>query len=111
MQQVALRALQAGKHVLQEKPMANSIIAANDALEKYGSSIRQLNATFQSPVWALAENYRSAISLQLCKSAEPAVSCLTANHVFAIQVRTSISQGMSSGDPTGYNHQGSPLYS
>eukprot|EP00884_Botryococcus_braunii_P009346 jgi/Botrbrau1/18412/Bobra.0072s0005.1 len=50
--QVTLRALHAGKHVLQEKPFAATVKEAQEALRKYNQLACQ-------PVWGLAENYRS----------------------------------------------------
>lgn len=55
---MAVRALHAGKHVLQEKPIASSVAAASPALVDYHRSLKQLPAKNQSLVWALAENYR-----------------------------------------------------
>jgi predicted dehydrogenase len=49
--QIAERALKAGKHVLQEKPIAPHVAAARAALSSY-------RANPGLPVWALAENYR-----------------------------------------------------
>lgn len=57
--QVALQALRAGKHVLQEKPAANSIDAVNLAIKDYCTNLKPAR-DIQLPVWALAENYRSA---------------------------------------------------
>lgn len=65
--QVALQALRAGKHVLQEKPAANSVDAVNLAIKEYHTLDKQFD-NGQRPVWALAENYRLASS----KSANPA---------------------------------------
>jgi len=50
---VAQKCLKAGKHVLQEKPVAQSVEVVNRALKEF----HQLS---QQPVWALAENYRYA---------------------------------------------------
>ncbi|DBA99412.1 TPA: hypothetical protein ACH3X3_012009 [Trebouxia sp. C0006] len=52
MLQVAQKCLKAGKHVLQEKPVAQSVEVVNRAIKDF----HQLS---QQPVWALAENYRS----------------------------------------------------
>ncbi len=49
--QIAERALQAGKHVLQEKPFAPTVAEAKAALVRYSSMVKP-------PLWALAENYR-----------------------------------------------------
>ncbi len=50
---MAQKCLKAGKHVLQEKPVAQSVEVVNRALKEF----HQLS---QQPVWALAENYRYA---------------------------------------------------
>jgi predicted dehydrogenase len=50
--QVVRRALAAGKHVMQEKPVADSLENALHALQHY----RQLRSV--KPVWMIAENYR-----------------------------------------------------
>lgn len=55
MLQVAVKALKAGKHVLQEKPVAQSVEAVKSALRDHH---HQQNKTPQ-PTWAVAENYRS----------------------------------------------------
>lgn len=52
MLQVAIRCLKAGKHVLQEKPVAQSVEAVKAAIIEHQQHHDQ-------PVWALAENYRS----------------------------------------------------
>lgn len=51
LQQVAIRCLKAGKHVLQEKPVAQSVEAVKAAITEHQQHHDQ-------PVWALAENYR-----------------------------------------------------
>lgn len=48
---MAQKCLKAGKHVLQEKPVAQSVEVVNRAIKDF----HQLS---QQPVWALAENYR-----------------------------------------------------
>jgi len=50
---VAQKCLKSGKHVLQEKPVAQSVEVVNLAIKEF----HQLS---QQPVWALAENYRYA---------------------------------------------------
>ena len=72
--QVALQALRAGKHVLQEKPAANSVDAVNVAIKEYGTNLKPALDN-QLPVWALAENYRLAsknakpvLNIQMLKS-------------------------------------------
>lgn len=57
MLQVAQKCLKAGKHVLQEKPVAQSVEVVNLAIKEF----HQLS---QQPVWALAENYRSEQGFQ-----------------------------------------------
>ncbi|CAA7407984.1 unnamed protein product [Spirodela intermedia] len=52
---VSLRMLRAGKHVIQEKPAAESTSEAEAALSNYGSF---LNSRPYQPIWAVAENYR-----------------------------------------------------
>jgi hypothetical protein len=52
--QVVKRALAAGKHVMQEKPVADNLENALQALQHY----RQLGSV--RPVWMIAENYRWA---------------------------------------------------
>ncbi|KAM3264530.1 dTDP-3,4-didehydro-2,6-dideoxy-alpha-D-glucose 3-reductase [Capsicum annuum] len=52
---MSLRLLKAGKHVLQEKPAAETVEEAEKALAHYSS----LSATLtHQPIWAVAENYR-----------------------------------------------------
>lgn len=51
--------MRAGKHVLQEKPAANSVDAVNLAIKEYCTNLKPMHND-QLPVWALAENYRSA---------------------------------------------------
>lgn len=51
--------MRAGKHVLQEKPAANSVDAVNLAIKEYCTNLKPAQND-QLPVWALAENYRSA---------------------------------------------------
>ncbi|XP_048325177.2 dehydrogenase FPY6 isoform X1 [Ziziphus jujuba] len=52
---VSLRVLRAGKHVLQEKPAAASIIELENALAHYNSILTHAPS---KPIWAVAENYR-----------------------------------------------------
>lgn len=60
-QQVAIQALRAGKHVLQEKPAANSVDAVNLAIKEYCTNFGRRVDNSELPVWALAENYRSPV--------------------------------------------------
>ncbi|KAL3140220.1 hypothetical protein ABBQ38_004496 [Trebouxia sp. C0009 RCD-2024] len=59
MLKVAIQALRAGKHVLQEKPAANSVDAVNLAIKEYCTNFGRRVDNSELPVWALAENYRS----------------------------------------------------
>ncbi|XP_047317261.1 uncharacterized protein YMR315W [Impatiens glandulifera] len=52
---ISLKMLKAGKHVLQEKPAASSIIEAVSALSSYNSICGSCPG---KPIWAVAENYR-----------------------------------------------------
>ncbi|XP_078443336.1 NAD(P)-binding Rossmann-fold superfamily protein isoform X2 [Wolffia australiana] len=52
---VSLRMIKAGKHVIQEKPAAESTREAESALLDYRAS---LNSLPHLPIWAVAENYR-----------------------------------------------------
>ncbi|XP_073004698.1 dehydrogenase FPY6 isoform X1 [Typha latifolia] len=52
---MSLRMLQAGKHVIQEKPAAGSTTEAETALSCYSSLP---NLFTYKPIWAVAENYR-----------------------------------------------------
>ncbi|XP_057483001.1 uncharacterized protein YMR315W isoform X2 [Actinidia eriantha] len=53
--EMSLKLLEAGKHVLQEKPAAASITEAKAALSSYNSTFGTLSG---KPIWAVAENYR-----------------------------------------------------
>ncbi|GAB4856079.1 hypothetical protein Ancab_024719 [Ancistrocladus abbreviatus] len=53
--EISLRILKAGKHVLQEKPAAASIVEIETALSSYKSMI---SLTPNPLIWAVAENYR-----------------------------------------------------
>jgi predicted dehydrogenase len=56
---VAQRALQAGKHVMLEKPVGPSVADALQALAAH-------RALPRPPVWLLAENYRWAEVVRAC---------------------------------------------
>ena len=100
---MAQKCLKAGKHVLQEKPVAQSVEVVNLAIKEF----HQLS---QQPVWALAENYRYAqcreiVSMllfvpitysSLCTSLVDPCDGVT-------QVRTGFSEGMPN-DACAWNH-------
>ena len=58
---VAAKALKAGKHVLQEKPVGPTISEVSTALKTYRNA-------GDMPLWAVAENYRCC-SLAACSAA------------------------------------------
>lgn len=64
LQPVAIRAaLKAGKHVISEKPVADTVANARSLIEEYNSLPEG-----SRPIWGVAENYRYMQSLQLAES-------------------------------------------
>ncbi|XP_059429167.1 dehydrogenase FPY6 [Corylus avellana] len=61
---ISLRLLEAGKHVLQEKPAAASTNELETALSSYKSICANLPS---QPIWAVAENYRFEPAFLECK--------------------------------------------
>lgn len=57
------RALNAGKHVLSEKPIAQDLSTAQDLLTWYRTSIASDSSTQQHATWSVAENFRFQTSL------------------------------------------------
>jgi len=53
--EIVLRALKAGKHVIQEKPVSSSVAEARDAWSAYQALAGK---DVKLPIWAVAENYR-----------------------------------------------------